>query len=314
MKLRFWGVRGSVPTPLAPSRMRSKISSIVERIRQADVVDESSREKFLSSLPDYLFNTVGGNTSCVEIAVEGDPRIIMDAGTGIRELGLEIAASRRPASCHIFFSHFHWDHIQGLPFFAPAFDSSNDLHFYGARENFREILEAQMREPYFPIGMSAMKASTEFVTLGGSPVRVGTSTVAYRPMRHPGGCHSYRVEAEGLKIVYSTDTELDAADFVKTPENGRYFRGLDALIIDTQYTLDEAIEKNNWGHSSFSLASDFAVTWGIKRLVLFHHEPTYSDRKIDLLFRNATSYLDHLGAGGTEVILAREGLELDIAK
>ena len=314
MKLRFWGVRGSVPTPLAPARLRSKISAISGRLRPSDLESASSRETFLASLPDYLFNTVGGNTACVEVTTGEDNHLILDAGTGIRELGLELAATRRPVSCHLFFSHFHWDHIQGLPFFAPAFDSSNDMHYYSPRENFRSILEGQMQEPYFPISMSAMKAKTEFVQLKGEAVKIGSATISYRPMRHPGGCHSYRIEAGGVKIVYATDTELDSADFMKNEGNESYFAGLDALIIDTQYTLDEAIEKNNWGHSSFSLASDFAATWGIKRLVLFHHEPTYSDRKIDLLFRNASSYLDYLEARGIEAILAREGLELDIGR
>lgn len=312
MKLRFWGVRGSVPTPLVPGRLRSKISSVIGRVRPLDLDNESSREKFLEALPEYLFSTVGGNTACVEVSVEGEHRIIFDAGTGIRELGLEIAAARRAVDCHLFFSHFHWDHIQGLPFFAPAFDPANSLHYYSPREGFREILEAQMKEPYFPVSMKEMKAQAEFVRLRENPVLVGNASISYRPMSHPGGCHSYRVESRNVKIVYSTDTELDENDFRKTPENRRYFEGLDALIIDAQYTLDEAIEKNKWGHSSFSLASDFAATWGIKRLVLFHHEPTYSDRKVDLLLRNAGSYLDHLEAKGIEVILAREGLEMEI--
>lgn len=312
MRLRFWGVRGSVPSPLGPARLKSKISSVIGRLRPLDLEGEGSRELFLASLPDYLFGTVGGNTACVEVAAGGGERIILDAGTGIRELGLEIAAARRPASCHVFFSHFHWDHIQGLPFFAPAFDPDNELRFYSPRPDFRGILEAQMREPYFPIEMGAMRAVRDFVVLGEEPTRIGGTSVSHRPMRHPGGCYSYLVEAEGVKIAYSTDTELDEADFAKTPENARHFAGLDALIIDAQYTLDEAIEKYNWGHSSFSLASDFAASWGIRRLILFHHEPTYSDRKIDLLLRNASAYLEHLEARGIEVIMAREGLELEI--
>ncbi|MDA8411182.1 MAG: MBL fold metallo-hydrolase [Treponema sp.] len=312
MKLRFWGVRGSIPTPLSPARLKSKISAITGRMRDSDLSSASAKEKFLAGLPDYLFSTVGGNTACVEVSVDDEHRIIFDAGTGIRELGLEIQATKKPADCHIFFSHFHWDHIQGLPYFAPAFDRENSLHFYSPRDDFREILEAQMRDPYFPIDMSAMQAPLEFVVLREAAARIGSASVKHRPMRHPGGCHSYLVEAGGVKVVYSTDTELDPADFVKTPENTQYFGALDALIIDAQYTLGDAIERNNWGHSSFSLASDFAAIWGIRRLILFHHEPNYSDRKIDLLLRNAAAYLDHLEARGIEVVLAREGLELDI--
>jgi phosphoribosyl 1,2-cyclic phosphodiesterase len=309
MRIRFWGVRGSVPSPLMPSKVRSKISSVAERVGSKDIEDQDSRERFLASLPEYLFATVGGNTACVELCTDEDARIIFDAGTGIRELGLEIASAKKPILAHLFFSHFHWDHIQGLPFFAPAFDPRNDISFYSPVREFRSILENQMREPYFPITMSEMKATKHFVQLQ-EAVKVGGVTVSYRAMNHPGGCFSYRIEEKGVKVIYATDTELTEADFRKTPENTSYFSGVDVLIIDTQYTLGEAIEKNNWGHSSFSFAADFAVNWGIKKLVLFHHDPGYSDRKIYSILQNASWYIEHLQGRGIEVILAREGLEI----
>lgn len=311
MKIRFWGVRGSVPTPLMPSRIRSKISSVAERVATRDIGDQESRERFLASLPEYLFSAVGGNTSCVELKTGEDARFIFDAGTGIRELGLEMAAARRPQKAHLFFSHFHWDHIQGLPFFAPAFDLRNEISFYSPVREFRSILEGQMREPYFPITMSEMKATKHFIQLR-EPVRIGGVSISYRAMNHPGGCYSYRIEENGLKVIYATDTELSEADFRKTPENAAYFADVDTLIIDTQYTLGEAIEKYNWGHSSFSLAADFAANWKMKRLVLFHHDPGYSDRKIFSILQNASWYIEHLEGRGIEVLLAREGLELDL--
>jgi phosphoribosyl 1,2-cyclic phosphodiesterase len=297
-----------------PARLRSKVSSIVERLGPKDIERGDARELFLAGLPDYLFSTVGGNTACVEVSGLGDSRLIFDAGTGIRELGASIVASKRPTNCHIFFSHFHWDHIQGLPFFAPAFDPRNTIRYYSPREDFRSILEGQMRQPYFPITMDEMRAPKEFIRLDGRPVRIGEAEVSYRKMNHPGGCYSYRVESEGIKVVYSTDTELTSGDFERSPANESYFRDLDALIIDAQYTLGEAIEKYNWGHSSFSLAADFAATWGIRRLILFHHEPAYSDRKIASLLKNAAWYIEHLEGRGIEVILAREGLELEVGR
>ena len=309
MQIRFWGVRGSVPTPLMPSKIRSKISSVAERVSSKDISDQESRERFLASLPEYIFSAVGGNTSCIEIQTSEDARFIFDAGTGIRELGLEMAALKKPASVHLFFSHFHWDHIQGLPFFAPAFDPRNQVTFYSPVREFRSILEGQMREPYFPITMTEMKAEKHFVQLK-EPLAIGGVSIAFRAMNHPGGCYSYRIEEKGLKVIYATDTELTEADFRKTPENEAYFSGVDTLIIDTQYTLGEAIEKYNWGHSSFSLAADFAVNWGMKRLVLFHHDPGYSDKKIFSILQNASWYIEHLAGRGIEVLLAREGLEL----
>lgn len=312
MRIRFWGVRGSIPTPLMPSKVRSKISSVVQRIAPKDLESQESRELFLSSLPDYLFSTVGGNTACVEVATRENCRIIFDAGTGIRELGAEIVAQKRPVSCHLFFSHFHWDHIQGLPFFNPAFDPRNSIICYSPLPEFRSVLEGQMKPPYFPVTMDVMGALKEFRVLTGEPVRLGNVEVSYRLMNHPGGCYSYTVTEDGVKTIYSTDTELREEDFRRTPENAAFFQDADLLIIDTQYTLGEAIEKYNWGHSSFSLAADFASTWNIKRLVLFHHEPFYSDRKIDGILKNASWYSDHLQSSGIEVYLAREGLELEV--
>ncbi|HET7838324.1 MAG TPA: MBL fold metallo-hydrolase [Rectinemataceae bacterium] len=284
----------------------------MQRITPKDLVSQEARERFLASLPDYLFSTVGGNTACVEVATGEQRRLIFDAGTGIRELGAQIAATKRPESCHIFFSHFHWDHVQGLPFFSPAFDSRSTIDFYSPVPGFRDILERQMRSPSFPITMEAMGARKHFHVLSGDPVRVGAVEVRYRQMSHPGGCYSYEVRENGVKVIYSTDTELREEDFRRTPENAEYFQDADALIIDTQYTLGEAIEKYNWGHSSFSLAADFASTWGIKRLILFHHEPSYSDRKLEGICKNAEWYIEHLGGPGTSVSLAREGLEIEV--
>jgi phosphoribosyl 1,2-cyclic phosphodiesterase len=295
-----------------PSRLRSKISSVIGSIAAKDIESQDARERFLAALPDYLFSTVGGNTACIEFQTSESCRFIFDAGTGIRELGNEIAASKRPSSCHLFFSHFHWDHIQGLPFFGPAFDPRSSIDFYSPVADFRQILEGQMRQPYFPITMGEMRAEMRFHVLNGSAVKKGGVEVRYRKMNHPGGCYSYRVEEAGLKAVYSTDTELTDADFARTPENESYFKDLDLLIIDTQYTLGEAIEKYNWGHSSFSLAADFAATWGIRRLALFHHEPQYSDRKVHGILKNAAWYIQHLEGRGIEVVLAREGLELEV--
>ncbi len=312
MKIRFWGARGSLPTPLTPDKLRSKISSIVQRITPSDLESQESRELFLARLPDYLFSTVGGNTACVEVETNERCRLVFDAGTGIRNLGQEIVASKKAATVHLFFSHFHWDHIQGLPFFAPGFDPRTRLSMYSPDPLLKEILEGQMKAPYFPIGLDAMGAQKEFVLLEGRGVRIGDVQVRYRAMSHPGGCFSYAIEEGGKKAIYSTDTELDPKDFDRTPENESYFKGADALIIDAQYTLGEAIEKQYWGHSSFSLAADFAASWNIKRLVLFHHEPSYGDQKIGSILKSASWYLKHIEDRGIEVVLAREGVEIDV--
>jgi len=169
-----------------------------------------------------------------------------------------------------------------------------------------------MCPPYFPVTLDVMRASLRFVQLGTEGIRLGNARVVPRRMNHPGGCWSYSVLCGGKKVVYSTDTELQPVDFERTPDNAAYFRDADALIIDAQYTLGEAIEKFNWGHSSFSLAADFASTWGIKRLILFHHDPSYDDRKIHKLLQSAEWYADRLATKGPKVILARDGVTIEV--
>ncbi|HKL85036.1 MAG TPA: MBL fold metallo-hydrolase [Treponemataceae bacterium] len=324
MRIHFWGVRGSIPSPLTPVQIQNRIAAVVQRISSKDVVSSDTKERFIASLPDWLFGTVGGNTSCVEIENSTKDCIILDAGSGLRELSVNL--KERSASSfnkivsngttyHIIFSHFHWDHMQGLPFFSQAFNPSNRIIFYSPNENMKTILANQMRQPYFPVpmqGSGGFAAKLEFVHLD-SPsktFKIGSTTIAWNAVNHPGGCTAYMFSEEGKKIVYATDIELDRNDFLKTPENDFFYSGADLLIIDSQYTMGEAIEKNGWGHSAFSLSVDFALTWGVKTLVLFHHEPTYTDQKIYSLRQSAEWYSQYAGPRPVDIQIAREGLDL----
>jgi len=314
MKVKFWGVRGSIPTPLTQNQIRSRIAAAVSRIRPADLQSSETREAFLAKLPPYIFGTVGGNTTCLSIHAESAPLLIIDAGSGIRELAAWV--SRQPESIrdfHIFFTHFHWDHLQGLPFFSPAgYAKGNTLHFYSPREDLEQIIRGQMVPPYFPVDLDAMAAGKRYVRLNGQPVRLGQMRIRWKHMRHPGGSLAYKMTHGGRSMIFSTDTELSPEDFKRTPENRLFFEDTDLLILDSQYTLGEAIEKYDWGHTSYSMAVDFAAEWNIQTLVLFHHEPLYNDRKIFGMLNSAEWYRARLGKKHFRVILAVEGMELDI--
>jgi phosphoribosyl 1,2-cyclic phosphodiesterase len=312
VNIEFWGVRGSLPAPQRPSQIREKIAEIVERIRPADIESPEAKARFLSGLPVYLYGTVGGNSPCVSVTINSlQGRIVFDAGSGLRELGVAaLASDPRPAAYHIFFSHFHWDHIQGLPFFGPGYDPHVTTDFYSPKENLEGILRGQMQPPYFPVFMDAMGAKKTFHHLNEKPVKLGGAEVTWKKMNHPGDSYSYRVK-EGEKVfIYATDTELTADDFVKEGENVPYYENANAIVIDSQYTLGEAIEKYNWGHSAFSFAVDFAATWGIKKLVLFHHDPTYDDRKLLDILKSARQYAERLNLKDMEILLAMEGMEI----
>ncbi len=314
MKLKFWGVRGSIPAPLSAESIQRRISAAVARLRPADLESTESREAFLAGLPPHLFGTVGGNTTCLSIRTAAGSLFIIDAGSGIRELGASLARSQeRIRDYHILFTHFHYDHLQGLPFFAPAgYAAGNRLFFYSPRQGLRGILEGQMRPPYFPVGMEAMRAEKHYVRLREPPLRLGGAQIAWREMKHPGGCVAYRISEGGRSLIFATDSELSTEDFRRSSENSAFFQDADVLILDSQYTLGEAIEKYDWGHTSYSMAVDFAAEWGIRTLFLFHHEPSYHDRKIHSILNSAKWYQARLHARPLEVRLAVEGLEVDI--
>ncbi|MDR2900774.1 MAG: MBL fold metallo-hydrolase [Treponema sp.] len=314
MRIRFWGVRGSLPAPQLPAQIKSKISAILERVTLDDFESPQTRERFLANLPEWLFGTVGGNTPCLEVRPDTDNGdvIILDAGSGIRELGISADKERiRPDHYHIFFSHFHWDHLMGLPFFGPAYDPSVKINFYSPKDFLEQKLRGQMAQPYFPISLDAMTAEKQFTLLNQEhSINVDNLKVSFKRMNHPGDSFSYLIDDGSHKMLYATDTELSSADFEKTEENCTFFQDLDVIILDSQYTLGEAIEKYNWGHSAFSLAVDFAANWGIKHLVLFHHDPTYDDRKLFNNLQSARWYKDRIGIKGVEISLAMEGMEI----
>jgi phosphoribosyl 1,2-cyclic phosphodiesterase len=313
MRIRFFGVRGSLPAPELSSQIKSKISAILERITPEDVADGDSRERFMSSLPPWLFGTVGGNTPCVSVET-GDPGelIIFDAGSGLRELGIASSKQKpKPLAYHLFFSHFHWDHLQGLPFFNPAYDPKVSVDFYSPKPNLEATLHGQMTAPYFPVHMESMGAKKTYHALS-ERVAIGGASITWKKMNHPGDSFSYKIDDGKRRFIYATDTELSANDFLKNDENIGYFEGADIIVLDSQYTLGEAIEKYNWGHSAFSLAVDFAANWGIKRLVLFHHDPTYDDRKLFNNLQSAKWYTERMNIKGLALSLAVEGMEINL--
>jgi phosphoribosyl 1,2-cyclic phosphodiesterase len=247
LRLRFWGVRGSTPTPQ------------VENL------------------------TFGGNTSCVEIrTAEGDV-IILDGGSGIRNLGqlLLQEAAGKPIDVKLFLTHFHWDHIQGIPFFAPIYGPKNRVAFYTGVEGrpLQETLEGQMAKPYFPVDFDQVAATRTFESIepGGFVESKGLKVIPF-PLNHPQGATGYRIEYRGAVIVYATDYEHGVPRFDEILL--RYAKGADILICDAQYTVAEYETHKGWGHSTWRNAADVARSSGARQLFLFHHDPTHDDQEM----------------------------------
>jgi phosphoribosyl 1,2-cyclic phosphodiesterase len=267
VRVKFWGTRGSIPTP-GPSTVR-----------------------------------YGGNTACVELTTSAGTAFILDSGTGIRELGLHLKRQGGRVDVHLLLGHTHWDHIAGFPFFMPAFAPGNRLRVYGARDldrSLRDVLAGQMHYTYFPVPLGELRAEMEFCELEEGEVRIEDAIVRTHYLNHTAVCMGYRVEADGWSVAYITDHEpfggsaaagLDAAGVGRGLRDGHmhtgdrrlieFIRGADLLIEDAQYTPEEYAAHQGWGHSSTDYVTDMAVEAGVQRLALFHHEPTHADDQLD---------------------------------
>ena len=311
MLIHFWGVRGSLPTPLTPQQVQSKIMAAVQRVTQDDIKDEESRARFVSSLPSWIFGTAGGNTTCVEVKSQGN-ELIFDAGTGLRLFG-KSGNLPKDKKYNFFFTHFHWDHIQGFPFFDAAYDPESEFNIYSTLENTKAVLEEQMNQPYYPVPFGALTKKMNFMTLNpGAPINIGDTQIVCCPMSHPGNSYSYAVIEGNKKFVFATDVELRSKDFDSSPMMERVFKDADCIVIDSQYTAEEAYRKQNWGHSAFCYAVDFAVHWGIKNVYLFHHEPTYDDKKLYSILQAARWYAQYIAHEDINIQLAKEDMEIQL--
>jgi phosphoribosyl 1,2-cyclic phosphodiesterase len=286
----FWGTRGSISTP------------------------GSSTEKY------------GGNTPCVSLSY-GRSSIILDAGTGIRVLGIQLASRIKeegPRAQHILLSHTHWDHIQGLPFFQPAYMRETDLIIYGSsqKERFLEsILRGQMDVNYFPVQMKELAANVSirefedrFITIGDIDIEIQEQVL------HPGGSIRFRIRAGGKTVIYATDVELNAAFEPAQPtaktrrlaaEYRAFIKNADLLIADGQYSEPEYDLKKGWGHTSVPLLLKVAHEQGVRQLAVFHHDPEHSDDFFDRMaqqyepfYRDATPPM--------QLFWAREGMTVEL--
>ncbi|MGQ9631089.1 MAG: MBL fold metallo-hydrolase [bacterium] len=280
MRIKFWGTRGSIPTP---GRHTIKY---------------------------------GGNTSCVEVRTAAGELIIIDAGSGIRNLGISLMKEdfgKGSGEGHILFSHTHWDHIQGFPFFVPGLTPGNHFALYGenkADKRLEDTLAGQMEHPYFPIRLRDMASEMEFVEVkNGDRFSIGSAEVLARSLNHPNGVFGYRISADGRAFAYASDTEhypdrVDEA-ILEIAMNA------DALAYDSQYTPEEYGKKVGWGHSTAQEGLKVAEKAKVKRLILFHHDPTRSDDAIDEILENCKKDASEMGLN-IEIIAAYDGLEISL--
>jgi len=295
-RLKIWGVRGSIPVP-GPTTVR-----------------------------------YGGNTSCIEVRADGEI-IVLDAGTGIRELGiaLENEFGSQPIKLTVLITHAHWDHIQGFPFFVPSYNDKNEIRIFGydgTDAGLSEILKGQMATPFFPVSLYDLPGKIEVEKLDSNDFKIGSIRIRSKVMNHPGVCVGYRLFTSTGSIAYLPDNEsfdshklhstksqlLSPEQTKKRADEGRaelvkLLQGADILLLDTQYTDQEYQEHVGWGHGSLSSAVALALDAGVRKLVLFHHDPSHDDATIDSMLAGARK-LAAKSESYLEVEAAHEGLEL----
>ncbi|WAK02074.1 MBL fold metallo-hydrolase [Methylobacter sp. YRD-M1] len=293
MKFKFWGVRGSIPTP-GPDTVK-----------------------------------YGGNTTCIEIRTDDNDLIILDAGTGIHALA-QTLVREKPITAHIFITHTHWDHIQGLPFFTPLFIKDNQVKIYGGldlvtHESIHRALSVQLQYSFFPIREAQLNAHIEYLTIKpGEVTRIGNAKITPIVLNHPVLNFGYRIDCDGQSLFFTGDYEplvnicnpddeeyavLQSAIDAKHNEVTQAMNNVDALIIDSSYTSEEYASKRGWGHGTYDSAIKLAADAHAKKLFLTHHEPERRDAELDAIYEDLLKKYPHLGF---ELLLAQEGAEISL--
>jgi phosphoribosyl 1,2-cyclic phosphodiesterase len=317
MRVKFWGTRGSIPTGVPAAAIKQKIRQALEGAAGLNLADPAVRERYLARLPFTVQHTLGGETTCIEVQ-SGPQTLIIDAGSGLRLLGvdlLERGVAQGNYRADFLLTHTHWDHIQGWPFFGPAFIPGNQFSFHSPFPDLAQRLEYQQQDLYFPVPLSYMSATLDYHSLAPRQWhQLGRFRVYPLRLSHPGEAYGYRLEDGDSSLVCATDSEYKRVDPASTAACIELFQQADLLIFDAQYGLSELLDKPDWGHSTPMMGAELAHRAGAKRLALFHHDPTSSDEKVWAGKEQAEAYLmrRHPEGPGCEILIAYDGLALEI--
>jgi phosphoribosyl 1,2-cyclic phosphodiesterase len=298
---------------LTSETIQNKIKAAIKGAAGLDLSNADVLERYLDRLSPALSIPVGGNTSCIELQVD-DQLLILDAGSGLRELGEKLIKrgyGDKPAQLDFLMTHTHWDHVQGFPFFELAFRPENRLTFYSAIPDLEARFSMLVDPDWSPGLVDRPTAQFKFVTISeDEPFQLGCLTITPIEMSHPGRSFGYRIEDSSSCLVYATDAAYDILE----EKYVTFFKDADLLIFDTHFSFEESIDKVDWGHSTAMFGAEFAYRAQAKRLALFHHNPVDKDETIHLAMQQAQAYLTHrtFANGPCQVIIAKDGLELEI--
>lgn len=324
MKVHLWGIRGSLPAPLHPSQIEERLAQTLEQFMAFQARGGKSLTEFLNQVPHFKKGGFGGHTACIQVTTS-KANIIIDAGSGIRRVGEQLAlgpCGLGRGEVHLLFTHFHWDHLIGLPFFLPIFVPGNNIHMYAVQDDLEENVRAMFQKPRFPVPFEQLGAKVHFHRLEPrKQIRFSDLEVTPYQLDHPDPCWGYRFEHGQKVFSYAVDSECLRMSAAELGADLPFYQNVDVLIFDAQYSFLEATERINWGHSSAPIGIDLALREKVKRLFFIHHDPAASDAKIARAEDQTREYYESLvralksqGENPHQIdwCFAREGMVIEV--
>jgi phosphoribosyl 1,2-cyclic phosphodiesterase len=324
MKVHLWGIRGSLPSPVPPAHIEERIAQTLEQFIAYQSHGGTSVDDFMEQLPAFKKGGFGGHTACIQVSTP-KANIIIDAGSGIRRVGEQLAlgpCGLGRGEVHLLFTHFHWDHLVGLPFFLPIFIPGNQIHMYAVQDDLEENVRAMFQKPRFPVPFEQLGAKIHFHRLEPrKQISFNDLNVTPYQLDHPDPCWGYRFDHDNKVFAYAVDSECTRMTAEELGPDLPLYQNVDVLIFDAQYSFLEATERINWGHSSAPIGIDLAIREKVKRLFFIHHDPAASDAKIARAEDQTRDYYESLARGiknegeamhPIDWCFAREGMVIEV--
>ncbi len=293
--MKYWGVRGSLPSSPSPSDWTNHIEGLLRGFFNAGLRDATQVSKYIDSLGAAHLGGYGAATTCVEVK-SAKNRIIIDGGSGIRSLSEQIMSGKAGTSkgpFHIFMTHFHWDHVIGLPFFTPHFVPGVQIHYYAVQPELEKLIRGVFAKPYFPVPFESLASKVHFHILEPrKTIELDDMKITPYQLDHPDPCWGFRVDCGGKAYAHCVDTEGTRVSREELGNDLPLYQGIDLMYYDAQYTFPELAEKANWGHSAAQVGLDVAFREGIKHVLFAHHDPGATIQQLQELKRQTLEYYD----------------------
>jgi len=288
---KFWGVRGSLPSSPSPTELFQQTEEVLQSFFAAGHSNATDISKYLSAFSVPQVGGYGTATTCVELSHK-DSQIIIDGGSGIRNLSEQIMNEKKERKTfHIFMTHFHWDHVIGLPFFTPHFIPGYTIHYYGVQEDLEIMVKGLFKKPSFPVPFESLQAKIHFHLL--SPrqaIKVDDFIITPYLLDHPDPCWGYKVQAGTKAYAHCVDTEANRVSREDLDLDAPLYQDVDLMYFDAQYTFPELAEKANWGHSAAEVGLEIAFREKIKKVLFAHHDPGARIKQVQELKRQTLEY------------------------